>query len=420
MYSEVHQNVKEELHLARYVAITTDMWTSIANEDYMAVTAHFYSGAKYALKMTHRCLEVVPFTEVSHTAVNLKSFLLKVFSDWSISSKVVAIIRDNGADITAALNRSQFEAISCVAHTLQLVIKDGLMNNKKITTLLKKTKKLVGSFKHSAKNSKLLKSCQTQLRLPQHRMIQDEPTRWNSSLHMLRRVIEQKEAIILVSSKSDIKLSVDMVSDDWMTMQYAVSILEIFEQATLQVSKSSSTVSEERDRMIFISFSSGDSTYTYNKNVVENSNCQGSGLQGLKNDLISSLKLRYPNVEANLTYACATILDPGFKATPFQNSDAIEAAKVKIIKEMVALTQTDSTSRNEPAVENATSTLESPGDKSYKGLWSHYKDYFCKSVDKVDCSASSCENELLQYLGEKTLIPKTVKKFPIIGLTVSF
>ena len=146
MYSEVHQNVLEELHLARYEAIPTDVWTSIANEDYMAVTAHFYSGAKYALKMTHICLEVVPFTKVSHTAVNLKSFLLKVFSDWSISSKVVAIIRDNGADITAAMNRSQFEAISCVAHTLQLVIKDGLMNNQKITTLLKKTLKLVSNI----------------------------------------------------------------------------------------------------------------------------------------------------------------------------------------------------------------------------------------------------------------------------------
>jgi hypothetical protein len=127
-----------------------------------------------------------------------------------------------------------------------------------------------------------------------------------------------------------------------------------------------------------------------------------------------------------LTYACATILDPRFKATPFQNPDAIEAAKVKIIKEMVALTQTDSTSLNEPAVENATSILDSPGDKSsgldkYKiRLWSRYIDYFCKSVEQVDCSASSCENELLQYLGEKTLIQKMVTKFPITGLTVSF
>lgn len=244
MYNEVHAKVKEELHLASYVAITTDMWTSIANEDYMAVTAHFYSGEKYALKMTHRCLEVVPFTEISHTADNLIAFLSKVLSDWDIVSKVVAVVRDNGPDITAALNRSEFEAIPCVAHTLQLVIKDGLINNPKIMNLLKKSKKLVGSFKHSAKNTKMLKTCQVQLGLPQHRMIQDEPTRWNSSFYMLRRIIEQREAIILVASKSDIKLSVDMVTDDWKTMKFAVSILEVFEQATLQVSKSSSSISE--------------------------------------------------------------------------------------------------------------------------------------------------------------------------------
>jgi hypothetical protein len=90
----------------------------------------------------------------------------------------------------------------------------------------------------------MLKTCQGQLGLPQHRMIQDEPTRWNSSFYMLRRILEQKEAIILVASKSDINLSVDISTDDWKTIKFAVSILEVFEQATLQVSKSSSSISE--------------------------------------------------------------------------------------------------------------------------------------------------------------------------------
>lgn len=124
------------------------------------------------------------------------------------------------------------------------MVKDGLINNVKIANLLKKTRKLVGSFKHSAKNTKALKSCQTQLGLPLHRMIQDEPTRWNSSYYMMRRVLEQKEALILVSSKPEIRLSVDMTSEDWKTMKFAVEVLEIFEQATLQVSKTFSSISE--------------------------------------------------------------------------------------------------------------------------------------------------------------------------------
>ena len=36
---------------------------------------------------------------------------------------------------------------------------------------------------------------QQNLNLPQHRLIQDKPTRWNSSLYMLQRILEQKVAL---------------------------------------------------------------------------------------------------------------------------------------------------------------------------------------------------------------------------------
>lgn len=244
MYTGVSLKIKSELLQAKHIAITTDMWTSIANVDYMAVTAHFYKTEDHTLTLTHKCLEVVPFPEVSHTADNLKNFLVKVLREWEISNKVVAVVRDNGADISAALERSQYEAVSCVAHTLQLVVKDGLMDNPKIKNIIKKAKQIVGSFKHSAKNTKLLKDCQRQLSLPVHRMITDEPTRWNSTLHMLRRLQEQKDAIILLSSKSDVTLAAELTNEDWKTLEYAVDILEMFEVATLQVSKESSCISE--------------------------------------------------------------------------------------------------------------------------------------------------------------------------------
>lgn len=240
IYSKTVASVKLELSKATHVAITTDMWTSVANEDYMAITAHFYSGEQYALKMTHKCLEVIPFTEISHCADNIKKFLLEVLDEWGIIPKLVAVVRDNGTDITAALARCNFNAVKCVAHTLQLVVKEGLMENPKMKNILTKSKKLVGCFKHSAKNTKMLKTCQAQLGLPIHRMIQDEPTRWNSSYHMLRRLLEQKEAITLTASKSDVNLSVDMNTDDWKTIECAVKVLEIFEDSTLQVSKTSS------------------------------------------------------------------------------------------------------------------------------------------------------------------------------------
>lgn len=46
------------------------------------------------------------------------------------------------------------------------------------------------------------------------------------------------------------------------------------------------------------------------EHVLENKAPQGSGLQGLRNDLLASLKRRFADVESNITYACATLLDP--------------------------------------------------------------------------------------------------------------
>lgn len=244
MYSKLAAEVKVELQEAKYVAVTTDMWTSVAQTDFMAVTAHFYKEEGNTWTPTHRCLEVTPFKEVSHTCVNMLKFLQSVFEEWGISQKIVGVVRDNGQDITAALNRSSYEAFPCVAHTLQLVIKDGFLDNPKITNLTKKSRKLVGSFKHSAKNSKMLKSVQLQLGVPIHRMIQDEATRWNSTFYMFKRLLEQKDAIVLLSTKAEVNLSVEMANEDWKTMQSAVELLEIFETATLQLSKECSTISE--------------------------------------------------------------------------------------------------------------------------------------------------------------------------------
>lgn len=71
--------MKLELANARFVAVTTDMWTSIANIDFMAVSGHFHSEDENGvIQLKNRWLEVVPFPDINHSAENMKSFLLKV------------------------------------------------------------------------------------------------------------------------------------------------------------------------------------------------------------------------------------------------------------------------------------------------------------------------------------------------------
>ena len=103
-----------------------------------------------------------------------------------------------------AMRDASLSAIGCVAHTLQLVVHDGVLSQRAVTGLLAACRKIVGHFKHSSLAYCRLKEIQQNLGLPQHRLKQDEPTWWNSSLYMIQSVIEQKVALAAYAKKHDI------------------------------------------------------------------------------------------------------------------------------------------------------------------------------------------------------------------------
>ena len=58
-----------------------------------------------------------------HTAQNVLSNILSIMETWEIDKKKIScFVRDNAANITAALRDGGFANIGCVDHTLQLAI----------------------------------------------------------------------------------------------------------------------------------------------------------------------------------------------------------------------------------------------------------------------------------------------------------
>lgn len=316
MYKERTEHVKQKLEEAQYISLTTDMWTSTNNDDYLSLTVHFVDG-EFVLQ--HFCIEVTPFPEISHSGENICNFITQTLHDWGLGTKVVAIVRDNGRNITSALEMSDYQHLPCLAHSFQLVVKDGLLNNKIITNLTANCRRIVGHFKHSSRACKELKKAQELLNMKHHKLIQDEPTRWNSVLHMLERLFEQKQSVTLAST--NLRLPVELTAADWNLMENVISMLNIFNQATLAVSTQAVTASEVIPIV--------NSTIQ----ELQKPAPQGSGLQGMKNDLLASVKLRYKDAEDTQLFAAATLLDPRLKGHVFSSQESLMAAKNFLIQE---------------------------------------------------------------------------------------
>ena len=160
-----------------HVAITTDSWTSRAVQSYLTVTAHYITSD---WKLESKVLKTCEMSE-RHTALNIAEKLRDSRSEWKIDEeRVSAIVHHNASNITLAVQNLGWQSMPCFAYTLQLAVNNGLEVSQ-INRLVSIARKTVGGFKHSSLAMTALKEKQQQLSVPQHHLIQDVATRWNST-----------------------------------------------------------------------------------------------------------------------------------------------------------------------------------------------------------------------------------------------
>jgi hypothetical protein len=83
----------EVLKHVSYVALTSDIWSGKAKEDYISVVAHFVN-SDWCLEK--RLLGLRPI-EVAHTGLNIAERVEMVANDYSITDKIFAIVLDNAS-----------------------------------------------------------------------------------------------------------------------------------------------------------------------------------------------------------------------------------------------------------------------------------------------------------------------------------
>ena len=153
-------------------------------------------------------LETREFTE-SHTAQNIGTELNDSLADWDLTElEMVGITTDNGANIVSAINLLGWSDrhVPCFSHTLQLGVQKA-MAIPSVSRALGRCRRLVGHFHHSSKSNYLLQKKQEALNHPQHALVQNVITRWNSSFYMAERILEQQQplcAALLELKKGDL------------------------------------------------------------------------------------------------------------------------------------------------------------------------------------------------------------------------
>ncbi|KAF9413705.1 hypothetical protein HW555_008151 [Spodoptera exigua] len=205
------------------VCLTTDLWTSRSNESYIAVTGHYMTD-NFELKLNCRN------SENSHTSENIQEMLTNVVAEWRLTNKINFVVSDNAAYIQKVINNIGWKHYGCYGHSLNLIVQDALIF---IQPLLEKVKKIVRHYKTSSTALEKLLKAQTDDKadcIPK-RLIQEVPTRWNSTFQMVKRFVELEQ--YLRATMAILKKDLPIISnEEWLLLYEISKNLQPFDQAT--------------------------------------------------------------------------------------------------------------------------------------------------------------------------------------------
>lgn len=158
--------------------------------------------------------------------------------------------------------------------------------------------------------------------IPCHVLIQDVSTRWDSTLHALRRLQEQRVAV--QASLPHVKCKAELSTEEWVLLQKLVSTLVYFEEATKSISEESACLA---DAIPLIN--------SLNKLLkqMENQQMEEENIEfsSFLERLIAGLNEKFSYLEAEDSYILATTLDPRYKLRTFALQSAVTKAKQKLI-----------------------------------------------------------------------------------------
>ncbi|KAL4639587.1 hypothetical protein ACB092_03G229000 [Castanea dentata] len=298
MYKREKERMKSVLaSVPGKVCLTSDLWTSIATDGYMCVTAHFID-ANWVLQK--RVLNFC-FMPPPHNGVSLFEKVYKLLSMWDIENKIFCVTLDNASsnDISKALVcNCEFFHLRCCAHILNLVVQDGL---KEIDVVVQKIRESIKYVRGSQGRKKGFYESVKQMDLDGKKGLrQVVPTRWNSTFLMLQSALSYRRAFQHLEL-TDYNFKHSPTDSEWEKAEKIKKFLAVFYDVTLVFSDTKYPTANLYFPQVFIV------SFTLKKE----SDSEDEYMRKMADQMLVKFEKYW--IEFSVVLAIAVVLDPRYK-----------------------------------------------------------------------------------------------------------
>ncbi|KAF2881962.1 hypothetical protein ILUMI_24210 [Ignelater luminosus] len=210
---------------------------------------------------------------------------------------------------------ADYDSAKCFIHSLQRAVEESLKSQAEVLEMVAAARRIVTHFNHSG--------VRQELNLPNHQLVQDVMTRWNSTYYLMERLLEQKRAVSLYIT--DHESLNNLTPSQWELMEQCIKLLKPFEEITKITSSSVSCISEVIPHVVtLLKYLGKEETADRTLNLLT-----------MRSTLKVELEKRF-DFDDNDKYLVASFLDPRFK-TSFLGLVQKERARQKVLLETLKI-----------------------------------------------------------------------------------
>uniref|UniRef100_A0A9J8C5S5 Si:ch211-152f22.4 n=1 Tax=Cyprinus carpio carpio TaxID=630221 RepID=A0A9J8C5S5_CYPCA len=313
LYKHKRVEVQKAVNDASNLALSAELWSSSEKVFYLTVSCHLigedWNLKSYVLDTAHLLTK--------HTAENAVEHLLRISNEWNVTEKTQIVVTNIDGIKKAQKSGCRWTYIPCFAHTLDRVFRETIQRTD-CESLLRKCQRIVAFFHQSDKASQHLQQYCASLNLSQSELTQSCGLNWLTTLHMLKNILEQWQAIFKVFVDRRVE-DLCLSENERKIMENIVAVLNILKDVTKEIGSHG--------------FSPISKIIPHVQKLQEMLRNDWMARNDIAKILSEICDYHIGNIKKNLWFRVSTALDPGYKTSVLQDSD-IEDITAEIRKQI--------------------------------------------------------------------------------------